>query len=126
MRVWGCLGEYIIDLRAVFIPQMILAPCAAVLCSAAGMSLIWTPCTTRRLFKKVSDASEERRTPAGRAPLIFHLFSTGSDRASLGGVPLVKAWRESSLDPAPLKSKVNEQEGRGGPEIGGPYVDFHV
>lgn len=28
-----------------------------------------------------------------------------SDRASLGGVPVVKAWRESSLDPAPLKSK---------------------
>lgn len=28
-----------------------------------------------------------------------------SDRASMGGVPVVKAWRESSLDPAPLKSK---------------------
>ncbi|XP_044128778.1 relA-associated inhibitor [Bufo gargarizans] len=28
-----------------------------------------------------------------------------SDRASLGGVPIMKAWRESSLDPAPVKSK---------------------
>ncbi|XP_075704586.1 relA-associated inhibitor [Rhinoderma darwinii] len=28
-----------------------------------------------------------------------------SDRVSLGGVPVVKAWRESSLDPAPVKSK---------------------
>ncbi|XP_069799075.1 relA-associated inhibitor isoform X1 [Dendropsophus ebraccatus] len=31
-----------------------------------------------------------------------------SDRASLGGVPVMKAaWRESSLDPAPVKSKAD-------------------
>ncbi|XP_068121093.1 relA-associated inhibitor-like [Hyperolius riggenbachi] len=28
-----------------------------------------------------------------------------AERSSLGGVPVVKAWRESSLDPAPMKSK---------------------
>ncbi|XP_073498187.1 relA-associated inhibitor isoform X1 [Phyllobates terribilis] len=28
-----------------------------------------------------------------------------SDRASLSGVPVVKAWRETSLDPTPVKSK---------------------
>ncbi|KAM3911305.1 relA-associated inhibitor isoform 1-T1 [Leptodactylus fuscus] len=28
-----------------------------------------------------------------------------SDRASMGGVPVMKAWRESSLDPSPVKSK---------------------
>ncbi|KAM9321934.1 relA-associated inhibitor [Gastrophryne carolinensis] len=28
-----------------------------------------------------------------------------ADRASLGGVPIVKAWRESSLDPSPTKGK---------------------
>ncbi|XP_056396651.1 relA-associated inhibitor isoform X2 [Hyla sarda] len=28
-----------------------------------------------------------------------------SDRVSLGGVPVMKAWRESSLDPAPVKGK---------------------
>ncbi|XP_018431056.1 PREDICTED: relA-associated inhibitor-like [Nanorana parkeri] len=29
------------------------------------------------------------------------------ERVSLGAVPLVKAWRESSLDPAPMKGKVS-------------------
>ncbi|CAJ0921865.1 unnamed protein product [Ranitomeya imitator] len=34
------------------------------------------------------------------------------DRVSLGGVPVVKAWRETSLDPTPVKSKVGEETGQ--------------
>ncbi|XP_053329119.1 relA-associated inhibitor [Spea bombifrons] len=57
-------------------------------------SLRRRPLQQRNWNESDLDMAFEKKAPQDRA-----------DRGSLGGVPLVKAWRESSLDPVPPKGK---------------------